>query len=395
MSSSDTQATNRTWELSLYEMNRTPQDVITDSTEIAVSPRSLHSELMSASSRRCAAATRSAPRAARSWCPNARCERIPNFDMLIAKIYPSRDEYEAHQERVLAKLNRQHSQALAHSIEEGMRMQALNRNQRVRKHGGDENNGSSGPATPAATACVSMPSSGATSNSGGSHQVASTATPTMPTSFSGAAAPTASSTVQQQQLQQQQPQQQQQQLQQQQQQQLQLQQQPPPRQTPTPGSCSDATNQSSTSSVGSSQPRKRPKTQQAATCSNDTESAGGETEETDAEDGDAALNSEIELVFKPQPQMMLEDSSAQVRYIKTTANATVDHLSKYLAMRLALDKFEQDASAPRSVAPFTIYIAVTPGQFTPLPGNMTLDQVNEKYWKVNKPLEMYYAHRKA
>ncbi|KAH7943174.1 hypothetical protein HPB52_005975 [Rhipicephalus sanguineus] len=134
---------------------------------------------------------------------------------------------------------------------------------------------------------------------------------------------------------------------------------------------------------------------QAATCSNDTESAGGETEETDAEDGDAALNSEIELVFKPQPQMMLEDSSAQVRYIKTTANATVDHLSKYLAMRLALDKFEQDASAPRSVAPFTIYIAVTPGQFTPLPGNMTLDQVNEKYWKVNKPLEMYYAHRKA
>ncbi|KAH7949656.1 hypothetical protein HPB49_013287 [Dermacentor silvarum] len=81
MSSSDTQATNRTWELSLYELNRTPQEVITDSTEIAVSPRSLHSELMcpicldmlkntmttkeclhrfvrSASSRRCAAATR-------------------------------------------------------------------------------------------------------------------------------------------------------------------------------------------------------------------------------------------------------------------------------------------------------------------------------------------------
>jgi len=28
----------------------------------------------------------------------------PNFDALISKIYPSRDEYEAHQERVLAKL---------------------------------------------------------------------------------------------------------------------------------------------------------------------------------------------------------------------------------------------------------------------------------------------------
>ncbi|XP_037571588.1 E3 ubiquitin-protein ligase RING2 [Dermacentor silvarum] len=432
MSSSDTQATNRTWELSLYELNRTPQEVITDSTEIAVSPRSLHSELMcpicldmlkntmttkECLHRFCQECIITALRSGNKECPTCRKKLVskrslradPNFDMLIAKIYPSRDEYEAHQERVLAKLNRQHSQALAHSIEEGMRMQALNRNQRVRKHGGDENNGSSGPATPAATACVSMPASGATSNSGG-HQVASTATPTMPTSFSGAAAPTASSTVQQQQqqLQQQQQQQQQQHQQQEQQQQQQppqqqqqqqpqqlQQQQPPPRQTPTPGSCSDATNQSSTSSVGSSQPRKRPKTQQAATCSNDTESAGGETEETDAEDGDAALNSEIELVFKPQPQMMLEDSSAQVRYIKTTANATVDHLSKYLAMRLALDKFEQDASAPRSVAPFVIYIAVTPGQFTPLQGSMTLDQVNEKYWKVNKPLEMYYAHRKA
>ncbi|KAH6919595.1 hypothetical protein HPB50_029416 [Hyalomma asiaticum] len=218
MSSSDTQATNRTWELSLYEMNRTPQDVITDSTEIAVSPRSLHSELMCPicldmlkntmttkeclhrfcqeciitalrSGNKVRAAVASPGRtvrvpalplacrlgniATRVECPTCRKKLVskrslradPNFDMLIAKIYPSRDEYEAHQERVLAKLNRQHSQALAHSIEEGMRMQALNRNQRVRKHGGDENNGSSGPATPAATACVSMPSSGATSNS--------------------------------------------------------------------------------------------------------------------------------------------------------------------------------------------------------------------------------------
>lgn len=282
----------------------------------------------------------------------------PNFDMLIAKIYPSRDEYEAHQERVLAKLNKQHSQALAHSIEEGMRMQALNRGQRVRKHGAEEVNPNAAATPTAATACVSTP----VANSPVS------ATPTTPFAVT-AAAPTASNTVVN----------------------------PPPRQTPTPGSCSDATTQSSTSSTGS-HPRKKPKTAtNTTTASNDTESAGGETEETDAEDAgsDAALTSEIELVFKPQPQMMLEDASAQVRYIKTTANATVDHLSKYLAMRLALDKLEQDASAPRSVAPFTIFIAVTPGQFTPLSGSMTLDQVNEKYWKVNKPLEMYYAHRKT
>lgn len=418
MSSSDTQTTNRTWELSLYELHRTPQEVITDSTEIAVSPRSLHSELMcpicldmlkntmttkECLHRFCQECIITALRSGNKECPTCRKKLVskrslradPNFDMLIAKIYPSRDEYEAHQERVMAKLNRQHSQALAHSIEEGMRMQALNRGQRVRKHGGDENNGGSGPATPsaAATACVSMPGTPAGHGGGGGGGGAASA-PSTPSAFSAASAPTASSTVEQQQPpSSQQPPQQQQQLQGGPQAVVHLGGHPPPRQTPTPGSCSDATTQSSSSSVGSSsQPRKRPKTLQQQQA-NDTESAGGETEETDAED--AALNSEIELVFKPQPQMMLEDSSAQVRYIKTTANATVDHLSKYLAMRLALDKFEQDASAPRSVAPFTIYIAVTPGQFTPLPGSMTLDQVNDKYWKVNKPLEMYYAHRRG
>lgn len=40
------QTQNKTWDLSLYELHRTPQEVITDNTEIAVSPRSLHSELM-------------------------------------------------------------------------------------------------------------------------------------------------------------------------------------------------------------------------------------------------------------------------------------------------------------------------------------------------------------
>ena len=33
-------------ELSLYELHRKPHEAITDDTEIAISPRSLHSELM-------------------------------------------------------------------------------------------------------------------------------------------------------------------------------------------------------------------------------------------------------------------------------------------------------------------------------------------------------------
>lgn len=65
----------------------------------------------------------------------------PNFDLLISKIYPSRDEYEAHQERVLAKLNNSHSHtALANSITEGMKLQNQNRPQRTRKNAGEPEN---------------------------------------------------------------------------------------------------------------------------------------------------------------------------------------------------------------------------------------------------------------
>lgn len=67
----------------------------------------------------------------------------PNFDLLISKIYPSRDEYEAHQERVLAKLNKSHSQAaLVSSIAEGIKLQSQNRPQRSRKNANESENAS-------------------------------------------------------------------------------------------------------------------------------------------------------------------------------------------------------------------------------------------------------------
>ena len=57
--------------------------------------------------------------------------RDSNFDALISKIYPSRDEYEAHQRRVLDRLNRLHNkEALSSSIEEGLRQQARYRSER-------------------------------------------------------------------------------------------------------------------------------------------------------------------------------------------------------------------------------------------------------------------------
>lgn len=148
---------NKTWDLSLYELNRQPQEAITDHTEIAVSPRSLQSELMcpicldmlkktmttkECLHRFCSECIITALRSGNKECPTCRKKLVskrslradPNFDLLISKIYPSRDEYEAHQERVLAKFNQSQSRvALVNSIEEGMKLQTQNRQQRTKK----------------------------------------------------------------------------------------------------------------------------------------------------------------------------------------------------------------------------------------------------------------------
>lgn len=67
----------------------------------------------------------------------------------------------------------------------------------------------------------------------------------------------------------------------------------------------------------------------------------------------------------------------------------VEHLSKYLAMRLTLDL---DAELPAATATerlqnFCIYIAPQPAQFLILNGNQTLQQVNEKFWKVRENID--------
>lgn len=169
MTSTEQIGLNKTWELSLYELHRTPQDAIVDNTEIAVSPRSLHSELMcpicldmlkktmttkECLHRFCSDCIITALRSGNKECPTCRKKLVskrslrpdPNFDLLISKIYPSRDEYEAHQERVLAKLNKSHSQAaLVNSINEGIKLQSQNRPNRSRKNNEEqrENNGES------------------------------------------------------------------------------------------------------------------------------------------------------------------------------------------------------------------------------------------------------------
>jgi len=113
---------------------------------------------------------------------------------------------------------------------------------------------------------------------------------------------------------------------------------------------------------------------------------------------------ELELVFKPLTQDdNIDFSLLQVRFIKTTINATVDHLVKYLSVRHILDSNTNGTATDEnhkldvlcSETPlFTVYVAAGPGQFQPLLGQMTLEQINEKFWRVNKPLELFYRVRK-
>ncbi|XP_052865564.1 E3 ubiquitin-protein ligase RING1 isoform X2 [Anopheles cruzii] len=425
---------NKTWDLSLYELHRAPQETITDNTEIAVSPRSLHSELMcpicldmlkktmttkECLHRFCSDCIITALRSGNKECPTCRKKLVskrslrpdPNFDLLISKIYPSRDEYEAHQERVLAKFNQSHSQqALVHSINEGIKLQSQNRPNRGKK-GDNEPCPSNASSSSTATATPATPAANVPSNSGpnepaskDSNQASAPASASAsanaagsgsgagsnsaagsssgPGSNSGAGSSTgAPSTTAGEQSRPSNP--------------------PSVRSTPSPVP----------SNVSSASKVKRPRSVMMSERSEESESNSEvdvRTEENDSNldtegDGNSEHGSdEIELVFKPHPTEMTGDNPLlkalkenSVRYIKTTSNATIDHLSKYLAMRLTLDL---DPELPESfrLLNFCIYIAQQPNQLVVLSGNQTLQQVNEKFWKVvNKPLEMYYSWKKS
>lgn len=330
-----------------------------DGTEVAVSPRALHSELMcpicldmlkntmttkECLHRFCSDCIVTALRSGNKECPTCRkklvsrrsLRRDSNFDALISKIYPSRDEYEAHQRRVIERLNRLHNQeALSSSIEEGLRQQARHRserNHRVKKPHESDNTTFSG---------------GEDNGDSRSHL-----------SHDSGHAP--------------------------------------------------ATVEHTSSEAGPSRKRAR-----ASDEGSGPEADSGRTSPPPRHKGGAL--SEIELVFRPHPQLVQPSDYNQTRFVKTTANATVDHLSKYLALRIALEDKppDGDKAEGQSVGPgrgeasagegprlgsvsekqYTIYI-LTRGQFSTLNGSLTLELVNDKYWKLRKPLELYYAPTK-
>ncbi|XP_055016537.1 E3 ubiquitin-protein ligase RING2-A-like [Boleophthalmus pectinirostris] len=358
------QTPSKTWELSLYELHRSPQEAIMDGTEVAVSPRALHSELMcpicldmlkdtmttkECLHRFCSDCIVTALRSGNKECPTCRKKLVSrrslrkdsNFDALISKIYPSRDEYEAHQRRVIERLNRLHNQeALSSSIEEGLRQQAryrAERNHRVKK-----------PTQESDNTTFSGGEDNGDSRSHLSHDSAPSHAP-----------PVAGHTW---------------------------------------------------SEAGPSRKRARPSEEGSG-----HEADSGRTTPPPRRHKDGPV-SEIELVFRPHPQLVQPNDYSQTRYVKTTANATVDHLSKYLALRIALEEGPSAGEAeeapgagaergpPAAAAQgsslqsvsekqYTIYI-MTKGQFSTLNGSLTLELVNDKYWKVRKPLELYYAPTK-
>ena len=119
---------SKKWDLTPYEQQRMPQELITDDTKIAVHPRSLNSDFVcpicldiftntmatkECLHRFCQKCIITALRSGNKECPTCRKKLIskrslrpdPNFDMLISLIFPNRDEYEAEQDREIAKIN--------------------------------------------------------------------------------------------------------------------------------------------------------------------------------------------------------------------------------------------------------------------------------------------------
>jgi len=271
---------NRTWQLSAYERERKPQEIISNNEEIAVSPRSLHSELMcpicldmlkntmttkECLHRFCQDCITTALRNGNKECPTCRKKLVskrslrhdPNFDELISKIYPNRDDYDALQERTLAKINRKNY---------------------------DDSN-----------------------------------------------------------------------------------------------------------------------------CETDNKkSENAEDEQLIGRSKDQ----DVELIFKPIIKPLdfnndeVNSDFLQVRYIKTTINATIDHLVRYITMRHKIDcnpenneELMKDANNEESL--FTIYQAgELPSELKPLSGNITLKQIAsekfdsfDKYKKLGKPLELHYGYK--
>lgn len=107
----------------------------------------------------------------------------------------------------------------------------------------------------------------------------------------------------------------------------------------------------------------------------------------------------IELMLKLRPSEVSVNnqihkvlSSNLIRFIKTTRNATMNHLGKYLVTCLA-DGLDIQTLKACDVSQFCFYVLSVPNSYIQLDGNQTLDQVHYNHGKVGELLEIYYSYK--
>ena len=106
----ETQLLRKTWELSLYNLQWTSQEAIRDSLNMLKTTMTTKDCLHRFCADRVTTTHRSGgkeyPTHQKKLVSKRSLRSDPNCDVLISKIYPSHDEYEAHQERLLARISK-------------------------------------------------------------------------------------------------------------------------------------------------------------------------------------------------------------------------------------------------------------------------------------------------
>uniref|UniRef100_A0A2S2NHF5 RING-type E3 ubiquitin transferase n=1 Tax=Schizaphis graminum TaxID=13262 RepID=A0A2S2NHF5_SCHGA len=332
MASTNSSKLGREWDLTSYELQRTPHEVITDNTEIAVPRRSLEKEFMcpicldlltktvstKCLHRFCNECIVTALRSGNKECPTCRkkikskrCLRAnPEFDLLISKIYPNREEYNAHQSNYIEKIKQNHSQDnLIKSITEGLKVQKQKREYQTKKKRSLQQT---------------------ESNS------------------SNALTPSTSSQVDDVKLE-----------------------------------------ESIVETNEIKKKMKRPSPSSTEVIPNIIEN-DGVFKSVSLNDLELVLKPHPKKMSNNN-QLEKDLKKADLRYLKIPPSATVEHLSSYLTMRIRLD---HDNEIENNQIKVLIYVSLTADLYRILNGKRTLQYVRDKFWNAKKeePMEIFYSY---
>jgi len=359
-SGSDTSSLAKSWELNQYELNRIPHEIINEDIEIAISPQTLRNELLcpicleilkrtmttkECLHRFCHDCIITALRSGNKECPTCRKKLAskrslrpdPNFDAIITKIFPNREEYETMHERVLEKLkykkilNNQHTKSISR------RQSNQHKPETTTKTPNDTNQ-----ISEEADNEMDTNTNSTTTQSNSSKKLTSKQQRAL-----------ASSTT---------------------------------------------NNNNNNNSDAESDSESRTSTEQSSSMHTEN------------------IQDEVEIILKPHP---LRESNLNLnRFIKTTPIATVSHLSKYLSTRLNVESGTYHTPSPSSSSSvsngnpgtsgttyntdnsvdFQIFFSSNDKKsncFHNLQHEMTIEQVVDKHWKQNRPLELFYLNQKS